>query len=85
MQITDIRVKKVDGEGKLKGYASVTFDNEFVVHNIKIISGNEGHFIAMPSRKTAKGEFKDVAHPISTEFRNTMQKAVIEAFNNLAV
>lgn len=82
MDITDIRVKKVSGEGKLKAYVSVTFDNCFVVHNMKVIDGKNGIFVAMPSRKTTRGEFKDVAHPINTEFRSDLQQAVLDAFQN---
>jgi stage V sporulation protein G len=82
MEITDIRIKKVEGENKLKAYASVTFDDSFVVHNIKVIEGNSGLFIAMPSRKTRSGEMKDVAHPINTEFREKMQNAILEAYNS---
>jgi len=81
MEITDIRIKRVEGENKLKAYASVTFDNSFVVHNIKVIEGNSGLFIAMPSRKTRSGEMKDVAHPINTEFREKMQNAILEKYN----
>ena len=69
MQITEIRIRKVTAEGKLKAYVTVTFDNCFVVHNVKIIEGKTGLFIAMPSRKTSNGDYKDVAHPISPEFR----------------
>lgn len=82
MTISDIRVKKVQGEGKLKAYVSVTFDECFVVHNMKVIDGKSGVFVAMPSRKTNKGEFKDVAHPINSEFRTELQNAVLEAFKN---
>ena len=82
MEITDIRVKKHEGEGKLKAYVSVTYDKVFVVHNIKVIEGNQGLFMAMPSRKTSKGEYKDVAHPIDSEFRNYIQEAVLEAYKN---
>ncbi|MDF2841389.1 MAG: spoVG, partial [Clostridia bacterium] len=66
MQITDVRVRRVNAEGKMKAVVSVTFDNEFVVHDIKVIEGQEGLFIAMPSRKTPDGEFKDIAHPINS-------------------
>jgi stage V sporulation protein G len=69
MEITDIRVRKVSGEGKLRAYVTVAFDNSFVVHNVKIIEGKDGLFIAMPSRKTKSGEYKDVAHPINPDFR----------------
>jgi stage V sporulation protein G len=82
MDITDIRIRKVEAEGKLKAYVTVTFDDSFVVHNVKVIEGESGVFIAMPSRKTRKGEFKDVAHPINTDFRNIMQEQILEAFNN---
>ncbi|HQK99100.1 MAG TPA: septation regulator SpoVG [Bacteroidia bacterium] len=82
MEITDVRVKKVDSEGKLKAYVSVTFDNQFVVHNLKIIEGQNGMFVAMPSRKTNSGEFKDVAHPINSQFREFLQSAVLEAYEN---
>jgi stage V sporulation protein G len=80
MDITDIRVKKVMGEGKLKAYVSVTFDDCFVVHNMKVIDGKNGVFVAMPSRKTTRGEFKDVAHPINTDFRSSLQQAVLDAY-----
>ncbi len=73
MQITELRIRKVEDEGKLRAYVTVTFDNCFVVHNVKIIEGKSGLFIAMPSRKTANGEYKDVAHPISPEFRTELQ------------
>ena len=80
MDISEVRVRKVNQIGKLKAYVTVTFDNQFVVHNIKIIEGKEGNFIAMPSRQLANGEFKDVAHPISSEFREHLQKVVMEAY-----
>jgi stage V sporulation protein G len=82
MEITDVRVKKVDSEGKLKAYVSVTFDDQFVVHNLKVIDGKNGMFVAMPSRKTNSGEFKDVAHPINSTFRSFLQNAVLEAYEN---
>ena len=69
MQITDVRVRKVNSEGKMKAVVSVTFDNQFVVHDIKVIDGQNGTFIAMPSRRTPDGEFKDIAHPINSETR----------------
>ena len=81
MQITDVRVRIVKkDDSKLKAVASVTFDDCFVVHDIKVIEGNEGYFIAMPSRKTADGEYKDVAHPIKTETREQLIKAILTAF-----
>jgi stage V sporulation protein G len=80
MNITDVRVKRVGNEGKLKAYVSVTFDDSFVVHNLKVINGQSGIFVAMPSRKTTSGEFKDVAHPINSAFREVLQKAVLDAY-----
>ncbi len=80
MEITDIRVRKVDTDGKLKAYVTVTFDNEFVVHNVKVIEGKNGAFIAMPSRKTKSGEYKDVAHPINSEFRGMLQDKILEEY-----
>ena len=79
MQITDVRIRKVEGEGKLKAYVTVTFDDCFVVHNVKIIEGTSGLFIAMPSRKTSSGEYKDVAHPISPETSTNIEKVIIDA------
>ena len=81
MQITELRIRKVEDEGKLRAYVTVTFDNCFVVHNVKIIEGQNGLFIAMPSRKTANGEYKDVAHPISPEFRSELQDKIIGEYN----
>ena len=81
MQITELRIRKVEDEGKLRAYVTVTFDNCFVVHNVKIIEGQNGLFIAMPSRKTANGEYKDVAHPISPDFRSELQNKILEEYN----
>jgi len=81
VEITDIRVKKVASEGKMKAIASVTFDNAFVVHDIKIIEGQEKLFTAMPSRKTPENEFKDIAHPINSEMRTLLENAIIEKYN----
>ncbi len=80
MKITDVRVRKVTEEGKMKAIVSVTFDDEFVVHDIKIIDGQNGHFIAMPSRKMADGEFRDIAHPINATTRQKIQEAVFEEY-----
>ena len=85
MELTDIRVRKMTGEGKLKAYVTITFDNCFVVHNVKIIEGKAGFFIAMPSRKTRTGEYKDVAHPIQPEFRAEMQKLILEKYDSGSV
>lgn len=81
MKITDVRVRIVKREdSKLKAVASVTFDGCFVVHDIKVIDGNEGFFIAMPSRKTTDGEYKDVAHPIKTETREDLIRSILAAY-----
>lgn len=83
MQITDVRVRKIANEGKMKAIVSVTFDNEFVVHDIKVIDGQNGLFIAMPSRKTPDGEFKDIAHPINTETREKIQSAILTEYEKV--
>lgn len=81
MQITDVRVRKVVAkEGKLKAVVSITIDDEFVVHDIKVIEGEKGLFIAMPSRKAADGEYRDTAHPISSATRERMQKLILEKY-----
>ncbi|MCL2342009.1 MAG: septation regulator SpoVG [Firmicutes bacterium] len=80
MQITDVRLRKVNSENRMKAVASVTFDNEFVIHDIKVIESQNGLFIAMPSRKTPNGEFKDIAHPINADTRERIQAAILEAY-----
>jgi stage V sporulation protein G len=80
MIITDVRVRKINSEGKMKAIVSVTFEDCFVVHDIKIIEGQNGLFIAMPSRKMPDGEFKDIAHPINSETRNLVAEAVFKAY-----
>ena len=80
MQITDVRIRKVEKEGKMKAVASITIDNEFVVHDIKIIAGDKGLFIAMPRKKTLDGEYRDIAHPINSETRDRIQRSVIQAY-----
>ena len=80
MQITDIRVRKVNSVGKMTAVVSVTLDECFVVHDIKVIEGKERLFIAMPSRKTAEGEFKDIAHPINTELRDQLQTMILAKY-----
>ncbi len=81
MEVSELRIRKVTAEGKLKAYVTVTFDGVFVVHNVKIIEGKTGLFIAMPSRRTANGEYKDVAHPISPEFRAALQDKILAEYN----
>jgi len=83
MDITDIRIRKVQADGNLKAYVTLTFDNCFVVHNLKVVTGKAGMFVAMPSRRTKNGEFKDIVHPINSEFRNVLQTKIIDAFNML--
>ena len=81
MQITDVRVRKVSKDGKMKALVSITIDNEFVVHDIKVIEGEKGLFIAMPSRRTPEGEYKDVAHPINSDTRKQIQDIVLKAYD----
>ena len=83
VEITDVRVKKVASDGKMKAIASVTFDDAFVVHDIKIIEGQEKLFTAMPSRRTLDNEFKDIAHPINSEMRDRLESAVINKYNEI--
>ena len=80
MQITDVRVRCIDKEGKMKAVVSVTIDNEFVVHDIKVIEGDKGLFIAMPSRMASDGEYRDIAHPINSQTREGMQKIIIDKY-----
>lgn len=80
MEITDIRVRKIAKEGKMKAVVSITFDEEFVIHDIKIIEKEDSLFIAMPSRKTADGEFRDIAHPINATTRERIQTAILEKY-----
>ena len=80
MQITDVRLRKVNSENRMRAVASVTFDNEFAVHDIKVIESQNGLFIAMPSRKTATGEYKDVCHPINPDVRTEFTNAVLDAY-----
>ena len=80
MNITDVRVRKITKEGKMKAVVSVTLDNEFVIHDIKVIEGDKGMFIAMPSRRSADGEFRDIAHPINTATRDHLQAVGLEAY-----
>ena len=84
MQITDVRLRRVTAEGRMKAIASITIDNEFVVHEIRVIEGNNGLFVAMPSRRLPDGEFKDIAHPISVTTREKVQLAVLAAYEKAA-
>lgn len=81
MQITDVRIRKIEKEGKMKAVISITIDEEFVIHDIKIIEGEKGMFIAMPSRKTAEGEYKDIAHPIKSSTRELIQNLILQKYN----
>ena len=80
MQITDVRLRKVENAGKLKAVASITFDDEFVVHDIKVIEGEKGLFIAMPSRKASDGEYRDIAHPINSGTRENIQRLILQKY-----
>ncbi len=83
MEITDVRIRKCKDKTKLKAYASVTFDDCFVVHSVGIIEGSNGLFVVMPSRKVGENEFKNIAHPIVTSFREKMSKAVLDAYEKV--
>ena len=83
LKITDIRVKKIPTEGKMKAVVSVTFDDAFVVHDIKVIEGQDKLFTAMPSRKTPDNEFKDIAHPINSEMRELLEKSILDKYNEV--
>ncbi|NLC52817.1 MAG: septation regulator SpoVG [Firmicutes bacterium] len=80
MNITDIRLKKIDNGSKMKAIASITFDDAFVVREIRVIEGQNGLFVAMPSRKPPTGEFKDIAHPINADARQLIQNAILEEY-----
>ena len=79
MNITDVRVRKMTKESKMKAVVSITIDDEFVIHDIKVVEGEKGLFIAMPSRKAADGEYRDIAHPINSQTRNSIQEIVLKA------
>ena len=81
MQITDVRIRKITKEGKMRAVVSITLDNEFVVHDIKVIESQNGLFIAMPSRKVGEGNFRDIAHPINAEMRQVLEDAVLKAYH----
>ncbi len=83
MRITDVRIRKINDEGKMRAVVSVTFDDEFVVHDIKVIEGQNGLFIAMPSRKMGEGDFRDIAHPLTSETRNRIKDAIFVEYNRV--
>lgn len=83
MQVTDIRIRSVEKEGKMKAVVSITIDDEFVVHDIKIIEGEKGMFIAMPSRKASDGEYRDIAHPINTATRERLQNMILAKYREI--
>ena len=84
MNITDVRVRPVEkADGKMKAVASITINGEFVVHDIKVIEGDKGYFVAMPSKKDGNGDYKDIAHPINTATRKTIQDAVLAKYNEI--
>ena len=83
MQITDVRVRRIEKEGKMKAIVSITLDNEFVIHDIKVIEGEKGLFIAMPSRKVGEGDFRDVAHPLKSETRAKIKDAIFAEYDRL--
>ncbi|GFI48079.1 putative septation protein SpoVG [Lachnospiraceae bacterium] len=80
MQITDVRVRKITKEGKMRAIVSITIDEEFVIHDIKVIEGDKGLFIAMPSKKAADGEYRDIAHPINSSTRERIQTIILERY-----
>lgn len=80
MQVTDVRVRKIAKESKMKAVVSITLDDEFVVHDIKIIEGDKGLFIAMPSKKASDGEYRDIVHPINSQTRESIQKVILESY-----
>lgn len=84
MEITDVRIRKIEGDGNLRAFASITFDGAFVVHDLKVIKGRKGHFVAMPSRRMADGEFRDMAHPIVMDTRMAIQEAVLGEYRKVA-
>lgn len=83
MQVTDLRVRLIQKEGKMKAVVSMTIDNELVVHDIKVIEGEKGLFIAMPSRRTSDGEYRDIAHPINSDTRTRIQDMILEKYEQV--
>ncbi len=80
MKITDVRVRRISKDGKMKAIVSITLDGEFVVHDIKVIEGDKGLFIAMPSKKVGEGEYRDIAHPISSQTRERIQAVILDSY-----
>ena len=85
MDITDIRVRKISLDSKMKAVVSVTFDNSLVIHDIKVIEGNDKLFVAMPSRKTPEGEFKDIAHPINADMRDRLEHEIMKKYQSVLI
>ena len=85
MTITDVRVRKIAKEGKMKAIVSITVDDEFVVHDIKVIEGDKGLFIAMPSKRSADGEYRDIAHPINSGTRDMIQRVILDKYETTAL
>ena len=83
MQVTDVRIRKITKEGKMKAIVSITLDDEFVIHDIKIIEGEKGMFIAMPSRRAGDGEYRDIAHPINSDTREKVQKMILDKYEEI--
>lgn len=83
MEVTDVRLRRVNTDGRMRAIASITLDDEFVVHDIRVIDGNNGLFVAMPSKRTPDGEFRDIAHPINSETRNKIQDAVLTEYHRV--
>ena len=83
MQVTDVRLRRVNTDGRMRAIASITLDDEFVVHDIRVIDGNNGLFVAMPSKRTPDGEFRDIAHPINSDTRGKIQDAVLEEYQRV--
>ncbi|HEX3031469.1 MAG TPA: septation regulator SpoVG [Bacillota bacterium] len=85
MHITDVRIRKINLEGKMKAIVSVTLDDAFVIHDVKVVEGQNGLFVAMPSRKTPDGEYRDIAHPITPGAREIIQSAVLQAYQEAII
>lgn len=83
MEVTDVRLRRVSTDGRMRAIASITLDNEFVVHDIRVIDGNNGLFVAMPSKRTPDGEFRDIAHPINSNTREMIQVAVLNEYDRV--